>query len=113
MVKNNFLESMPNANIISIEMIQDYFLWNSYKLGLEQTHKKSNLKNEKLLWHGTSKTDPQDIIHGSEGFDTIYSKSGLYGKGLYFAVKSIYSDAYAFKFDNKDRGMYLALVNLG
>jgi hypothetical protein len=65
------------------------------------------------VWHGTNLTDPQKIYQGEEGFDTKFSQSGMWGRGIYFAEKSSYSDKYAFKFKNGDRGMFLALVNLG
>lgn len=71
------------------------------------------MNNEKLLWHGTRSTDPILIIKGAEGFDIKYSQAGLWGKGLYYAKNSNYSDLYAYKFTNGDKGIFLAKVNLG
>ena len=42
-----------------------------------------------------------------------FSKDGMWGRGLYFAEKSSYSDKYAHKFPNGEFGIFLALVNLG
>ena len=111
---------MPSATIISIELIQNYYLWKYYQDGIEHSQDKNFGKiNEKLLFHGTSLTDPHKIYQGEEGFDTKFSQSGMWGRGLYFASKSSYSDKFAFKYkDNKgqlsgERGIFLALVNLG
>jgi hypothetical protein len=60
--------------------------------------------------------DPDIIIHGEEGFDMKYSNSGMWGKGLYFAKNSKYSDPYGYTTHLKGksvRNMILALVNLG
>ena len=58
-------------------------------------------------------TDPSLIYKGEEGFDIKFSSAGLWGKGIYFAERASYSDQYAFKLPNGDRGVFLTLVNLG
>ena len=37
----------------------------------------------------------------------------MWGRGLYFAENSNYSDMYAYEFTNGDKGIFLAKVNLG
>jgi len=48
--------------------------------------------NEKLLFHGTSNTNPEIIYSGiNEAFDiTFCNDSSMWGKGLYFAETGIY-----------------------
>ena len=94
-------------------MIQNYFLWNSYKLGLKQTKELKSIQNEKLLWHGSTNCDPQKIYQGEEGFDMKYGQPGMWGKGLYFAEKSSYSNHFSYKYPNGERGLFFAIVNLG
>ena len=65
------------------------------------------------LWHGTRTTEPSKIYRGEEGFDVIFSSEGMWGQGLYFAKNASYSHLYAHKHANGDRGMFLALVNIG
>ena len=37
----------------------------------------------------------------------------MWGKGLYFAEKSFYSNCFAYRYENGERGQFFALVNLG
>ena len=48
-----------------------------------------------FLYHGTRGTKPSEIYQSEEGFDTRFSNEGLWGKAIYFAVNSSYSDVYA------------------
>ena len=61
----------------------------------------NNVKPESILvWHGTSGTDPVEVIlKGDNGLTTNYSAdSGLWGRGIYFAVNANYScPGYSFK----------------
>jgi hypothetical protein len=66
-----------------------------------------------LLWHGTRDTDPKIIYEGQEAFDAKYSREGMWGIGLYFAVNSSYSLNWSHKPSNGLKGMFLAEVNLG
>ena len=54
----------------------------------------------KHLFHGTSSTDPSLIYKSESGLDMRFSKPGMYGKGIYFAENSSYSDSYAFYKNN-------------
>lgn len=49
--------------------------------------------NERLLFHGTSHTDPMMILNHPDAFMKDYSSEGFYGKGLYFAELARYSNA--------------------
>ena len=54
-----------------------------------------------LLYHGTKDTDPKMIYNGDEGFDSKFSTGGMWGRAVYFAVDSSYSDKnYKFKLPN-------------
>lgn len=48
------------------------------------------------LWHGTSSNPPANIFK-KDGLNINYSNSGMWGKGIYFAVNANYScPAYSF-----------------
>jgi len=49
-----------------------------------------------MLFHGTSNTSPEIIYQSEEGFDIRYSREGLWGNAVYFAVNSSYSDTYCY-----------------
>lgn len=49
------------------------------------------------LYHGTRETQPSLIYNSEEGFDMRYSQIGLWGKAVYFAEYSSYSNAYSYK----------------
>jgi hypothetical protein len=42
-----------------------------------------------------------------------FSQPGMWGKGIYFAEKSSYSNHFSYRYPNGDRGQFLAIVNLG
>ena len=50
----------------------------------------------KLLFHGSSGTDPRHIYQSEEGLDMRFSRKGRYGQGIYFADNSMYSTRYAY-----------------
>ena len=39
----------------------------------------------RLLFHGTSATNPKSIYECEDGLDFRFSREGLFGEGLYFA----------------------------
>ena len=106
--------TLPQAHILSIQVIQNINLWRKFQVELEQLKQKlkKDLKPE-LLWHGTSETNPQFIISGQEGFDMRYGReNGMWGRAVYFAQNAKYSYSYAFQ-ANGSRQMFLAEVILG
>jgi hypothetical protein len=50
--------------------------------------------NEVFLYHGTRNTLPSEIYGG--GFDMRYSDGGMWGRAIYFAVRSAYSHDYKY-----------------
>lgn len=74
-----------------------------------------------MVYHGTSSTNPDEIIKGEEGFDMRYSADGYWGRAVYFAVNSSYSNVYSYKNESsifssleyRDRQMFYAKVNIG
>lgn len=70
-----------------------------------------------LLWHGTSKTEPKCIYEGEVGFDTRYSRAGMWGIAMYFAKNAKYSDSAngGYKFINPagESVLFFAEVLLG
>lgn len=55
-VCKNFAATLPTNKILKVTVIQNYYLWKSYKIGIDRFKIKNNnvLGNEKLLWHGTN-----------------------------------------------------------
>ena len=53
--------------------------------------------NEKLLFHGSSSNNPEDIYKGDASFDMRMSSHGMWGRGNYFAVNASYSHNFAFQ----------------
>jgi hypothetical protein len=85
-------ETLPTSQILKIEMIQNRRLWNRFYL------EKMNVKNinngnsnTKLIWHGTRGNPPASVFQGDQGFNIVYSNTGMWGKALYFAVNASYS----------------------
>ena len=99
---------MPNAKIVSIERIQNHDLWRKYSDRAQQIRDEPQNCKEKLLFHGTSDTDPKEIYKGDSSFDIKFSRQGLWGKGNYFAVNASYSHSYAYSVH--DTGMKKLLV---
>ena len=56
-----------------------------------------------ILHHGTSTLPPHSLYSSEEGFNINYSNDGMWGKAIYFAVNSSYSNNYSFKLPNGER----------
>ena len=51
----------------------------------------------KVLYHGTRKSNPVDIVTSEWGLDMRYAnEKGHYGAGIYFADNASYSNRYAY-----------------
>ena len=116
-VLSHMKKTMPNVNLVKVERVQNRALWDKYSL--EMTHMKGRNGdsgvNEKLLFHGTSKTDPKVIVESVKGIDFRYSNQDrclLWGKGAYFAVNASYSNQYSHR-SGKDKQMLLVRVLTG
>ncbi|XP_028405175.1 protein mono-ADP-ribosyltransferase PARP12-like [Dendronephthya gigantea] len=99
-IRNTFLRTMPECCVIGIERIQNKKLFIRYSFQkavlLEKVSGSVEGLNEKMLFHGTSKTPPKKIWQSEDGFDLRYSRRGMWGIGSYFAQNSSYSDNYAY-----------------
>ena len=92
-------KTMPHVRLLKLERIQNKPLWDKYALEMVHMGDRNGDEgiNEKLLFHGTRRTDPKVIIESVKGIDFRYSsedRSLLWGKGAYFAVNASYSDSY-------------------
>lgn len=68
----------------------------------------------KHLFHGTKNTNPELIYKSESGLDMRFSHNGMYGKGIYFAENSSYSNGYAhFCNTSSHKQMFLSLVLVG
>jgi len=99
-------------NVLKIERIQNKLEYNEYYHQKKEIEKLVGNANEKRLFHGTRSTDPQIIIQN--GFDMRYSNSGMWGRGIYFAVNSSYSGTNYFS-TTKDgkKQLFIASVLVG
>ena len=95
-----FKQTLPQATVLEIKMIQNHTLWKQYK---NERYRIATLNggnsNTSMLWHGTSSTPPDTVINS--GFNINYSNDGMWGKAIYFAVNANYScPSYSFKVPN-------------
>ena len=113
-VRRQFLLTLPKVNILKVERVQNKVVWRNYRHRgkMMKEFNKSHLLEE-LLFHGTGNNEPENIYNGGEGFDTRFSSSGMWGRGNYFAVNSLYSNSYAFKTNAGTRKMFAAWVLTG
>ena len=116
-VLSHMRKTMPNVNVMKVERVQNRALWDKYSLEMDHMKERNgaNGVNEKLLFHGTSKTDPKVIVESVKGIDFRYSNQDrnlLWGKGAYFAVNASYSDNYSHR-HGRDKQMLLVRVLTG
>ncbi|XP_038607892.1 protein mono-ADP-ribosyltransferase PARP14-like [Tachyglossus aculeatus] len=115
-VQAKFLQTCSMFRIVTIERIQNRYLWQSYLVKKESMDtRKAGASNERRLFHGTAH-DKIDHIN-KWGFNRSYAglNAAYYGNGTYFAVNARYSadnkyskpDALGVKF------VYLARVLTG
>lgn len=99
--------------IQAVQRVQSKRLWHAYARRREDVaHENWGFANELRLFHGTSQTAPETIIHDAVGFDPRFCDKGAFGRGSYFAVDPIYSDHYRHVKRHQFQ-MFLALVTLG
>ena len=95
-VSSRFKSTMLNANICSIQRIQNELLWRKYTQQRKVMEaKNSGVVNEKELFHGSRQNEPRKIYDSDEGFDMRFSAEGMWGRANYFAVNASYSNGYA------------------
>lgn len=104
-----FLSTVPNAKILKITRIKNLLLWKNYCFAKHSLKLKGNAE-EKLLFHGTRKTDPKLIYEGKEeGFDMRFCFQGLWGIGCYFHQNAIYS-ATNYCYKNPESNNFIILL---
>ena len=113
-VEQHMKEPGFHIQIISIERIQNIWLWEAFDQSRKRmSDKNSGQVNEKQLFHGTRTTPPKKIYNSEQGFDNRLSSTGVWGIGAYFAVRAQYSDKYAHTTPEGNRQMFLAHVITG
>jgi len=91
-------ETMSNCHVSKLWRVQNISLWSYYNLHKERLASHGALPNERTVFHGTSKTDPAKIYNDrQDGFMMQFAQRGLWGRGIYFADHSSYSNRYSFK----------------
>ena len=117
-LEKEFTKTQPSAKISKIERIQHRRLWRTFRVELQNIAEKHGTSIEevqtKMLYHGTSGTDPQVVYNSEEGLDLRFSNDGFWGRGIYFAVNSSYSNSgFSFKTVLGERQMFCAQVIIG
>jgi hypothetical protein len=77
---------------------QNKHLWAYFQMRRDLMMERSDGKDPKIVrvWHGTRRTDPKAIYEDAQdGFMMQFSDSGMWGRGIYFAVNAEYSHDYA------------------
>ena len=102
MIEDNFKRTLPKANIVLVERIQNRRLWTVFSAEVQLLKEKYQGQDPEIryLYHGTSNTSPYLIYKSEEGFDMKYSPGGMWGKANYFAVNSGYSHDFRYKHPN-------------
>jgi hypothetical protein len=117
LVEIPFLKTMTSSTkILSIKRIQNKYLMDQFitVINKKQEERPGEKINRELLFHGTRQNPPEKIYGNFDtGFDLQYANYGMYGKGLYFAVNSSYSNGYAYATKEGTRQMFLADVFVG
>ncbi|NXJ23476.1 PAR14 polymerase, partial [Dicrurus megarhynchus] len=115
-VQERFLQTCQSFKIEKIERVQNPYFWKAYQIKkCEMDKKNGSRKNEKKLFHGTSKESLTFI--NKYGFNRSYAgmHAANFGNGMYFAVNASYSahDTYSKPDVNGRKYMYLARVLVG
>ena len=88
------------SKIVSIEKIFNCVLYEKFLIEFKlMLNKYKDIPINKILKHlflGTSKTDPSMVYKSESGLDMKFSTIGMYGKAIYFAEHSSYSDHFAY-----------------
>ena len=113
-VAAQFNLTMSTSTIVSIERIQNRYVWRKYAQHRAMLHEKNKgIVNEKKLFHGTRANEPKEIYGSDEGFDMRFCTRGMWGQANYFAVNASYSDTYSYSAPTGDQQMFLVHVLTG
>ncbi|KAM7128909.1 protein mono-ADP-ribosyltransferase PARP12-like [Ciconia maguari] len=113
-VKQRFLQTMKNYNVLKIQRIQNPSLWKVFQWQKEQMKRENGGKevNERLLFHGTKTSFMEAICIHNFDWRICGSNGTVYGKGSYFARDASYSHAYC-QPAVKSNIMFMARVLVG
>eukprot|EP01124_Arcella_intermedia_P007792 TRINITY_DN14824_c0_g1_i1.p1 TRINITY_DN14824_c0_g1~~TRINITY_DN14824_c0_g1_i1.p1 ORF type:complete len:678 (-),score=158.38 TRINITY_DN14824_c0_g1_i1:26-1840(-) len=113
----------PMNTILKINKIWNPTLYQYWENELNMCKKINTERNEaefikewtKLLWHGTSSTNPSVIYNSTKGWKVNYAgEKNLWGKGLYFSQDAAYSSGkYAYTTKSGTQLLLLAEVIVG
>lgn len=106
--------TMPTVRVEKIDRVQNRPVWEKYSLeGRQMLERNHGDIKEKLLFHGTSRTDPYTVAKSDSGIDFRYSskeRSLMWGSGAYFAVKACYSDRFSYPTRNYRQIMLVSVL---
>ena len=84
MVEQLVRQSMPQAEIMFLDRIQNIWLWGKYSFCQSKMERNyEGVVNEKFLFHGTMTTKPSRIYTSEQGFDFRYCTHGLGCRDLF------------------------------
>ncbi|XP_014911579.1 poly [ADP-ribose] polymerase 12-like [Poecilia latipinna] len=115
MIEMLFKRTLPNANIESIQRIQNPSLWKVFQWQKEQMQKRNGgkLVNQQYLFHGTEESLVDAICEQNFDWRMCGVHGTAYGKGSYFARDATYSDRYSRVGGGQTKNMFVALVLVG
>ncbi|KAI6660974.1 Sacsin-like [Oopsacas minuta] len=114
-ITRRFHQSMPYAGVITITKIINPDSWKMFEANIKQELPRfpNICLTIRLLFHGSSKTDPNIIIKDSTGFNMKFADRGLWGHGIYFAFSSSYAHRYCFNIAKERHCIFAASVLIG
>ncbi|XP_052081796.1 uncharacterized protein LOC127719611 [Mytilus californianus] len=115
-IQTKFESTLPNARIVSIQRIQNIFMWEHFYLKKRQFEHAygKGCSNQLSLFHGTT-PDMLDVI-AEQNLDPRLAGDRMgarLGQGTYFAVSPEYSDLYAESDRQGHKFMFFANVLAG
>jgi hypothetical protein len=95
-VSSRMQETLPIAQVITVQRIQNLALWRKYLHEQEYLRLRGSSIADVSLFHGTQRVNPICIAHSEVGFDfRLSSDRNFWGRAMYFASNANYVDAYA------------------
>jgi hypothetical protein len=116
MVNTEMHKTLPGAKLCKLERIQNTHLWEYYSMRKDLMTKRADGKDPNVVtvWHGTRTNDPKLIYEDAQdGFMMQFCSSGMWGKGIYFAVNAAYSNGYAHTCVAGQKSFFMAKLILG
>ena len=102
------VKTLPEVRVVKVARIQNLWIWITYNSQKNLLHAQNNgVTNEVQVFHGTSDTNPRQIIYGRIGFNVEFSPGGMWGNGNYFSSSAAYADGFAHIVEDRCREMLL------